>query len=352
MRQLGAFKISLIGKCLLLVYEMIVDILFTRVDIDSHIGVRISIFGPEDTTDNDITSEDKSELPSFSLCEDDVTNGPKNPTLRFISKYIVGNNEKLRFMILQKNVYSRWGPFLYLYSFLDSISSILNVHNVISAILFLAPLLIWHKKEALNGFTCFTLSWIFVSFFSFDHDILPSFFFFGYNLPTVGEHKLPMWMVILIVTAGSFLSSGVSNYVKVRNIPTLLLPYLLLQLMYSIVQANVESLSNLSLTGQAFIPLLSENATEILDNDILDVNISNMPYGAEIIFYSVIKSPGIIFNLTSAIPCILICLGLVLFSPYMSLCCLEGATISSLIAMALGFDTDHVLGKYYSLAGK
>ena len=138
--------------------------IYYRVDIDSTIGVRISIFGPEEHTDNDTASKDTSGLPSFSLCEEDVHSGPENPTLRFICKYIVGNNEKLRFIILQKNVYSRWGPFLFVHSFLDSITSILNVHNVISAILFLIPLLIWQKKKLLDGFICFTLSWIVVNF--------------------------------------------------------------------------------------------------------------------------------------------------------------------------------------------
>ena len=337
--------------------EIFNDLCHYRVDIDSTIGVRISIFGPEENTDTDTASKDTSGLPSFSLCEDDVHNGPENPTLRFICKYIVGNNEKLRFMILQKNVYSRWGPFLFVHSFLDSITSILNVHNVISAILCLIPLLIWQKKKLLDGFICFTLSWIFVNFFSFDRDILPSFFFFGYNLPDAEDSKpLPMWMVLLIVIAGSFLSSGISNYAKVRNVPTLLLPYFLLLVLYGIVQTNVESLSKYD-PAQYFGPdliLLSENDTTSFHTDMIintRLNISDMPYGAELIFYSVIKSPGVIFNVTTPVSCILLCIGLVLFSPYMSICCLEGAAMSSLIAMAFGFETDDLFSNFYCLPG-
>ena len=80
-----------------------------RLDIDSNIGVKISIFGPDETT-TDGTSKISDILPSTSLCEDDVANGSQSKTWKFITNYIFGHNERLRFIVLQKQNCSRWGP--------------------------------------------------------------------------------------------------------------------------------------------------------------------------------------------------------------------------------------------------
>ena len=90
-------------------YELYIVYFICRLDIDSNIGVKISIFGPDETT-TDGTSKISDILPSTSLCEDDVANGSQSKTWKFITNYIFGHNERLRFIVLQKQNCSRWGP--------------------------------------------------------------------------------------------------------------------------------------------------------------------------------------------------------------------------------------------------
>ena len=140
-----------------------------RLDIDSNIGVKISIFGPDTTTEG--TSKNNSEvLPSASLCEDDVAIDSNNMFGRFLTTYIVGNNERLRFIILQKQCWSRWAVILLFYNLLDSVSMIFNIHNVISSLIILLPLLVWKTSHVVHGTVCFSVAWIVCSLFSFDKD--------------------------------------------------------------------------------------------------------------------------------------------------------------------------------------
>ena len=141
-----------------------------RLDIDSNIGVKISIFGPDEGTTTEGTSKNSEVLPSASLCEDDVAINSDNVLGRFITTYIVGNNERLRFIILQKQCWSRWAVLLLLYNLLDSVSMIFNVHNVISSLIILLPLLLWKTFHVLHGSVCFSVAWIVCSLFSFDKD--------------------------------------------------------------------------------------------------------------------------------------------------------------------------------------
>ena len=96
-------------QCYHIHYELYILYFICRLDIDSNIGVKISIFGPDETT-TDGTSKISDILPSTSLCEDDVANGSQSKTWKFITNYIFGHNERLRFIVLQKQNCSRWGP--------------------------------------------------------------------------------------------------------------------------------------------------------------------------------------------------------------------------------------------------
>ena len=131
-----------------------------RLDIDSNIGVKISIFGPDEGTTTEGTSKNSEVLPSASLCEDDVALNSNNMLGRFITTYIVGNNERLRFIILQKQCWSRWAVILLFYNLLDSVSMIFNIHNVISSLIILLPLLLWKTLHVLHGSVCFAVAWI------------------------------------------------------------------------------------------------------------------------------------------------------------------------------------------------
>ena len=100
---------NVLSHSLWIVYCITVYYFICRLDIDSNIGVKISIFGPDETT-TDGTSKISDILPSTSLCEDDVANGSQSKTWKFITNYIFGHNERLRFIVLQKQNCSRWGP--------------------------------------------------------------------------------------------------------------------------------------------------------------------------------------------------------------------------------------------------
>ena len=103
--------------------------------------MKISIFGPyEDDTSQELSKCDPT-LPSASLCEEDVVDSSQNPPLKFLSSYIMGHNERLRFIMFQKQSFSRWGPLVMTYNFLDSVSSLYNVHNILSASLILISML-------------------------------------------------------------------------------------------------------------------------------------------------------------------------------------------------------------------
>ena len=145
--------------------------------------MRISIFGPSDTNTDDGTRGDVSQnLPSESLCEDDVSDGSHNRAWKFLKTYIIGHNERLRFIVLQKQCWSRWGPILMIYSFLDSISSILNIHNLISSLLILTVLSWTKSTNVLYAFIFYFIAWIPVTLLSNDREILPSFFFLGFSM--------------------------------------------------------------------------------------------------------------------------------------------------------------------------
>ena len=132
--------------------------------------MKISIFGPDEGTTTEGTSKNSEALPSASLCEDDVAINPNNMFGRFITTYIVGNNERLRFIILQKQSWSRWAVILLFYNLLDSVSMIFNIHNVISSLIILLPLLVWKTFHVVHGTVCFSVAWIVCSLFSFDKD--------------------------------------------------------------------------------------------------------------------------------------------------------------------------------------
>ena len=71
---------------------------------------------------------------------------------------------------------------LLLYNFLDSVSMVFNIHNVISSLIILLPLLIWKTPHVLHGCLSFLVAWLLCSIFSFDKDVLSSFFYFGYTI--------------------------------------------------------------------------------------------------------------------------------------------------------------------------
>ena len=144
--------------------------------------MKISIFGgyEEDDTTPELSKNDPT-LPSASLCEEDVVDSSRHPPFKFLSTHVFGHNERLRFMMLQKQSLSRWGPLVMTYNFLDSVSSLYNVHNILSALLILISMLWMKTINTLYATMTFSIAWFLISMFTFDRDILPSFFYFGYT---------------------------------------------------------------------------------------------------------------------------------------------------------------------------
>ena len=91
-----------------------------RIDIESAVGVKISIIGPPTIASGTFPdTASVSTLPSRSLVESDVMPDHRHPVLRFFSRYVVGHNENMRFFITQKKALSRWALIIYVHSFLE-----------------------------------------------------------------------------------------------------------------------------------------------------------------------------------------------------------------------------------------
>lgn len=266
--------------------------------------------------------------------------------MKFIATFIVGNNERLRFLILQKQCWSRWALILLLYNFLDSVSMVFNIHNVISSLIILLPLLIWRPSHLVNGLASFLVGWLLCSAFSFDKDILASFFYFGYSIKEAEKvqgdscnsemrnyfsQETPFWMMILISVAAVPLSTSLNNILKRRNLPPLLSPYCLLKIVQIIVLTNTNFVG-FSVEEETIASGLSpeqpglnifkekpniENKTFNFGLMFTNFSLGDQDGGADKIFSSIFQSPSFTFHDTSLLTNIFISAGVLLFSPYM-----------------------------------
>ena len=73
--------------------------------------------------------------------------------------------------------------------------------------------------------------------------------------------------------------------------------------------------------------------------------------GPEQILFSLLQSPSYIFNDLSPLTSVLISVAIIIFSPYMYIFSIEGATVAYFSSVALGLDTDHETRRQHCLAG-
>ena len=68
-----------------------------------------------------------------------------------------------------------------IYTFLDSITMLYNMHNIISAVMILISMLTMKTTNVFHALIFFSIGWIFITIFTFDREILPSYFYFGFS---------------------------------------------------------------------------------------------------------------------------------------------------------------------------
>ena len=76
---------------------------------------------------------------------------------------------------------------MYLYGVLDSISMVLNIHNVASAVVILITLGLTNRQGTVAGLGCCSTAWLLTSCLAFDKAVLPSFFLYGYTFHSADQ---------------------------------------------------------------------------------------------------------------------------------------------------------------------
>ena len=167
---------------------------------------------------------------------------------------------------------------------------------------------------------------------------------------------------MLLILAALPFSSCINTYLKQRNLPTLLTPYLIARLLLISCMAIVGfKETNKVYTGSlyTFLPE-KENQTlvniqdtrEMLGSKIMQNNETGLNIdGPEQIFYSIMQSPSFLFADTSPLTSIIISLAMIIFSPYMYLYSIEGAAVAYFSSLAVGLDIDTEARRQHCLTG-
>ena len=174
----------------------------------------------------------------------------------------------------------------------------------------------------------------------------------------------PMWIMILILVASIPFVNWVNNLLKRRNLPTLLSCFFLLKLIQIVLTENLYFAKNLNAgddastfkldsvnqslalrrgeaaMSQIMIMYKNHNQTRALNID-----------GAEQIFLSIIQSPSFIIHDNSAMTVVLVSGAILLFSPYMYIFSLEGATVAYFTSVLAGLDTDALSRQQHCVTG-
>ena len=174
----------------------------------------------------------------------------------------------------------------------------------------------------------------------------------------------PMSMMILILVASIPFVNWVNNLLKRRNLPTLLSCFFLLKLIQIVLTENLYFAKNLNTGDEAStFKLDSVNQSLALrrgeaamsqimimyknHNQTRALNID----GAEQIFLSIIQSPSFIIHDNSAVTVVLVSGAMLLFSPYMYIFSLEGATVAYFTSVLAGLDTDALSRQQHCVTG-
>ena len=156
--------------------------------------------------------------------------------------------------------------------------------------------------------------------------------------------------MILISVAGVPLANSLNNILKRRNLPPLLSAYCLLKIVQIIVEVNI-SQSFISIVQESQDNLINNSENNTLNFALVFTNYSETEGGTGKIFFSIFQSPSFAFHETSIMTNIFISVGILLFSPYMYIYCMEGAALAYFICLSLGLDTDSQARLQYCLAG-
>ena len=150
-------------------------------------------------------------------------------------------------------------------------------------------------------------------------------------------------------------SNGINNFLKRRNLPTLLTVYLILNIIQIVLSTNLNFLHQVN-KGKYTLTMINQTLSQYSDVSPLqlgkeisrsngDMKIySNQTGGQNIdgtkqIFLSILQSPSYLICDTSLLSSVLVTLAILLFSPYMLIFSLEGAAISYFTSLAPGLDT-------------
>ena len=162
-----------------------------------------------------------------------------------------------------------------------------------------------------------------------------------------------MWLTAIIVLTTIPTSNGINNFLKRRNLPTLLTVYLILNIIQIVLSTNLNFLHQVNkgkytliITNQTQQPHLDVSPYQ-LGREISrsnDMKIYNQTGGQNIdgtkqIFLSILQSPSYLICDTSVLASVLVTLAILLFSPYMLVFGLEGAAIAYFTSLAPGLDT-------------
>ena len=156
--------------------------------------------------------------------------------------------------------------------------------------------------------------------------------------------------MILISVAGVPLTNSLNNILKRRNLPPLLSAYCLLKIIQITVEINI-SHSFVSTVQGIQDNLINNSENNTLNFPLVFTNYSETGGGTGQIFFSIFQSPSFAFHETSIMTNIFISVGILLFSPYMYIYSIEGATLAYFVCLSLGLDTDGRARLQYCLAG-
>ena len=176
---------------------------------------------------------------------------------------------------------------------------------------------------------------------------------------------LPLWITSLLVVANLPFSNSISNYLKRRNLPTMLTVFLFLKVMQILLVSSLDFQQENAL-GKYIIKTTTvtfalENQTEsYLPKENLDsISKFMLMYnktglntdGAEQIFLSIMQSPSFLFNDNSPVIVVLCTIAIILFSPYMYICSIEGAAAAYFTSLAIGLDSNYETRMQHCLTG-
>ena len=147
-------------------------------------------------------------------------------------------------------------------------------------------------------------------------------------------------------------SNGINNFLKRRNLPTLLTVYLILNIIQIVLSTNLNFLHQVN-KGKYTLMIINQTQQPHLDvspyqlgreisrsNDMKIYNQTGQTIdGTKQIFLSILQSPSYLICDTSALASVLVTLAILLFSPYMLVFGLEGAAMAYFTSLAPGLDT-------------